>query len=249
MFSGEKFLIIFVTLMIIGAGVYVGAIKLKEDILPSNSPVPSSSPLQFINHDPATVLGSDTGLSNLTQGLNFNLNQIQNNTTQELPYSKNKKVTNPAWLNKSLKPEYLANKKAVIQTAKGTIQFEIYPEASISATNFIMLASNGFYDGLTFHRVEKGFVIQGGDPDGNGTGGPGYQFPDEPVTKDYYRGIVAYANAGPNTNGSQFFIMLEDHLNLPKRYVIFGKVFSGMEVVEKITPGDIMQKVFIQNLN
>jgi len=145
-----------------------------------------------------------------------------------------------------LKKEDLENKKAIIQTNKGIIELEIYPEASMAASNFIILASNGFYNGLTFHRVVPGFVIQGGDPDGNGTGGPGYQFADEIVTRDYLKGIMAMANSGPDTNGSQFFIMLEDNLTLPKNYTIFGKVLVGQEVVDKIRVGDVMQKVTIQ---
>lgn len=143
-----------------------------------------------------------------------------------------------------LPAEQLQSKKAVIETAKGKIEFEIYPDASKAASNFIFLAKDGFYNGLTFHRVEKGFVIQGGDPKGDGTGGPGYNFEDEPVTKSYDKGIVAMANAGPNTNGSQFFIMLADR-DLPPQYTIFGKVISGMDVVEQIQVGDVMEKVFI----
>jgi peptidyl-prolyl cis-trans isomerase B (cyclophilin B) len=139
----------------------------------------------------------------------------------------------------------LQNKKAVIKTAKGNIEFEIYPEASKAASNFIFLAKDSFYNGLTFHRVESGFVIQGGDPVGNGTGGPGYRFEDEPVTLNYDKGIVAMANAGPDTNGSQFFIMLENNPTLPKNYTIFGKVISGQEVVDQIARGDVMQEVII----
>lgn len=142
----------------------------------------------------------------------------------------------------------LKNKKAVIQTNKGTIEFEIYPEASQAATNFTVLTNDGFYDGLTFHRVVPGFVIQGGDPLGNGTGGPGYRFNDEPVTKKYTKGIVAMANSGPNTNGSQFFIMLDDNPDLPTKYTIFGKVIKGGDVVSKIAVGDIMEKVSIAPL-
>lgn len=141
----------------------------------------------------------------------------------------------------------LKGKKAVIKTAKGNIEFEIYPEATKAASNFIHLTKDGFYNGLTFHRVEPGFVIQGGDPNGNGTGGPGYKFEDEPVSKNYDKGIVAMANAGPNTNGSQFFIMLKD-TPLPKNYTIFGKVVKGQEVVDKIAVGDVMQTVSIDNL-
>ncbi|EKD91478.1 MAG: hypothetical protein ACD_30C00005G0046 [uncultured bacterium] len=140
------------------------------------------------------------------------------------------------------------NKKAVIQTKKGTIEFEIYPEATKAASNFIKLTNDGFYDGITFHRVEPGFVIQGGDPEGTGRGGPGYKFEDEPVTKKYIKGIVAMANAGPDTNGSQFFIMLEDKLDLPPKYTIFGKVIKGQEVVSAIRVGDVMEKVTIENL-
>lgn len=142
----------------------------------------------------------------------------------------------------------LKNKKAVIETNKGTIEFEIYPEASQAATNFIFLANDGFYNDLTFHRVVPGFVIQGGDPLGNGTGGPGYRFNDEPVKKKYDKGIVAMANAGPNTNGSQFFIMLENNPDLPAQYTIFGKVLKGQDVVDQIAVGDIMSKVSIAPL-
>lgn len=143
----------------------------------------------------------------------------------------------------------LKDKKVVIQTNKGIIEFEIYPEASKAASNFIFLAKEGFYDGLTFHRVEPGFVIQGGDPLGNGTGGPGYKFEDEPVTRQYDQGIVAMANSGPNTNGSQFFIMLEDNPGLPPKYTIFGKVIAGIEVVKSIKKGDLMGRVKIEQIN
>ena len=141
----------------------------------------------------------------------------------------------------------LHNKKAVIQTTKGKIEFEIFPDTAKAASNFIFLTKDNFYDGLIFHRVVPGFVIQGGDPRGDGTGGPGYQFGDEPVTRKYDRGIVAMANSGPNTNGSQFFIMLEDNPSLPPSYTIFGKVVAGQEVVDKIAVRDVMEKVTIEN--
>lgn len=148
----------------------------------------------------------------------------------------------------NLAPEELRQKQAVIETDKGTISFEIYPEATKAASNFIFLARDGFYDHLTFHRVEPGFVIQGGDPIGNGSGGPGYQFDDEPVTRQYLKGTVAMANSGPNTNGSQFFIMLADNPGLPPKYTIFGKVIAGQDVVDKIQAGDVMKKVTISSL-
>ncbi len=142
-------------------------------------------------------------------------------------------------------PEQLQNKQITIKTSKGDIVFDVYPEATKAASNFIFLTQDHFYDGLTFHRVVPGFVIQGGDPSGNGTGGPGYKFEDEPVSRKYDKGIVAMANSGPNTNGSQFFIMLDNHPELPPNYTIFGKVASGQEVVDQIKVGDIMQKVFV----
>lgn len=147
-----------------------------------------------------------------------------------------------------LAPEELQNKKADIVTDKGTISFEIYPEATKAASNFILLASDGFYDNLIFHRVVPGFVIQGGDPTGTGAGGPGYKFDDEPVTKQYLQGIVAMANSGPNTNGSQFFIMLANNPDLPPKYTIFGEVIAGQDVVNNIQVGDVMKRVSISPL-
>ncbi len=127
-----------------------------------------------------------------------------------------------------------------LETTKGTIVFETYnADAPKAAANFITLANKGFYNGVIFHRVIEGFMIQGGDPTGTGRGGPGYSFEDElnPNTDSYkagyVRGTVAMANAGPNTNGSQFFIMHKDN-PLPHAYTIFGKVISGMEVVDAI---------------
>jgi cyclophilin family peptidyl-prolyl cis-trans isomerase len=140
----------------------------------------------------------------------------------------------------------LEKKSAEIVTNKGTIDIQFFwDEGPLAESNFIFLAQQGFYNGLTFHRREEGFVIQGGDPLGNGKGGPGYSFKDEPVTRKYTRGIVAMANSGPNTNGSQFFIMLADN-NLPPSYTIFGQVTTGMDVVDKIQVGDVMQSVTIK---
>lgn len=127
-----------------------------------------------------------------------------------------------------------------VKTNFGEIQFETYDaDAPKTVANFIALANKGFYDNLIFHRVIKGFMIQGGDPTGTGMGGPGYKFEDELNSQaesykaGYQKGVVAMANAGPNTNGSQFFIMLENY-PLPNNYTIFGKVVKGQEVVDKI---------------
>jgi cyclophilin family peptidyl-prolyl cis-trans isomerase len=129
-----------------------------------------------------------------------------------------------------------ANKQyiATFKTSQGDIVVALAAkETPITVNNFVFLAKEKFYDGTIFHRVIKGFMIQGGDPEGTGMGGPGYAFADEPFTGEYTRGTLAMANAGPNTNGSQFFIMHKDN-PLPPNYVIFGHVVSGLEVVDKI---------------
>lgn len=137
--------------------------------------------------------------------------------------------------------------KVLIKTNKGDIKLELNPaEAPITVNNFVALARDGFYDSVVFHRVEPGFVIQGGDPTGSGRGGPGYRFQDEKVKRPYRKGTVAMANAGPNTNGSQFFICLADQPNLPPNYTIFGDTVSGMDVVSSIRVGDVMQSVTVE---
>ncbi|GBD11193.1 putative peptidyl-prolyl cis-trans isomerase [bacterium HR23] len=124
--------------------------------------------------------------------------------------------------------------QAVLVTTEGDIVIDLFPkEAPKTVNNFVFLARQGFYDGVKFHRIIKGFMVQTGDPTGTGMGGPGYTFEDEPVRRDYTPGIVAMANAGPNTNGSQFFIM-HGSAPLPKAYTIFGQVAQGMEVVDRI---------------
>ena len=124
--------------------------------------------------------------------------------------------------------------KAVLSTTEGVITINLYADVTpIAVNNFVYLSRKDFYNKTIFHRVIKGFMIQGGDPRGDGSGGPGYKFNDEPIEGEYKRGIVAMANSGPNTNGSQFFIMHQDN-PLPKNYVIFGQVIEGMETVDKI---------------
>ncbi len=130
---------------------------------------------------------------------------------------------------------------AGINTNRGLIVLELDPQlAPNTVNNFVFLAQHHFYDGLTFHRVVPSFIIQTGDPKGNGTGGPGYKFKDEPVKSNYTAGCVAMANSGPNTNGSQFFICTaDDRTTLQKVYNLFGHVVSGLNVAQKIQgPGD-----------
>ena len=123
---------------------------------------------------------------------------------------------------------------AILKTSEGDITIDLFESKTPkTVNNFVSLARKGFYDGTTFHRVIKDFMIQGGDPKGDGTGGPGYKFDDESFDGEYTLGIVAMANSGPNTNGSQFFIMHADS-PLPKDYVIFGEVTDGMDVVDAI---------------
>lgn len=122
---------------------------------------------------------------------------------------------------------------AIIHTTVGDITIALSKDTPVTTNNFVFLSREKFYDGVIFHRVIPGFMIQGGDPTGTGMGDPGYKFADEKFTGEYKRGTVAMANSGPNTNGSQFFIMHADYA-LPPNYVIFGTTTSGLETVDKI---------------
>ncbi|MBI3000765.1 MAG: peptidylprolyl isomerase [Deltaproteobacteria bacterium] len=139
---------------------------------------------------------------------------------------------------------------ATIEIGNGIIELELYPQhAPKTVNNFVFLARQGFYDGGTFHRVIRDFMIQGGDPTGTGRGGPGYTFEDEvagnPLTHE--RGVISMANAGPNTNGSQFFIthLPQPHLN--GKHTVFGKVIKGQDVVDATRQGDRMERVKISD--
>jgi peptidyl-prolyl cis-trans isomerase B (cyclophilin B) len=136
---------------------------------------------------------------------------------------------------------------ATIATDRGDIVIALDPgRAPKSVNNFVFLAREGFYDGLTFHRIVDDFVIQGGCPEGTGRGDAGYKFDDEPVQGEYEPGAVAMANSGPNTNGSQFFICtVDDRHKLTKSYNLFGQVVNGMDVVGKIRQNDVMRSVTV----
>lgn len=136
-------------------------------------------------------------------------------------------------------------------TDRGVIEIELYPEyAPFTVNNFVFLTRAGFYDGITFHRVINNFMIQGGDPTGSGMGGPGYKFQDEfknnPLKHE--TGVLSMANAGPNTNGSQFFITHSPQPHLNGRHTVFGKVTKGMEVVNAIRQGDKMVTVSVSEV-
>ncbi|NNF59073.1 MAG: peptidylprolyl isomerase [Rhodothermaceae bacterium] len=138
--------------------------------------------------------------------------------------------------------------RATITTNRGDIVLDLDPSAAPNTVNnFVVLARDGFYDGVTFHRVIPNFMIQGGDPTGTGSGGPGYRFADEfegnPLRHE--RGVISMANAGPGTNGSQFFITHGPQPHLDNRHTVFGRVAEGMDVVDAVQQGDVMESVTI----
>ncbi len=138
--------------------------------------------------------------------------------------------------------------KVSIETSRGTIELELFPEhAPKTVNNFLFLAGEGFYDGVSFHRVIPDFMIQGGDPTGSGMGGPGYRFEDEfdgnPLTHE--TGTLSMANAGPGTNGSQFFITHGPTPHLDGRHTVFGKVVNGQDIVDAVEQGDTMNSITV----
>ena len=137
---------------------------------------------------------------------------------------------------------------ATFDTDRGTVRAELFPEkAPLTVANFVNLARRGFYDGLNFHRVIPDFMIQGGCPQGTGTGGPGYKFEDETNNGvKHERGVLSMANAGPNTNGSQFFITHIKTDWLDGKHTVFGKVVEGLEAVDAVKQGDAIKSVKIE---
>ena len=136
---------------------------------------------------------------------------------------------------------------ATIETEKGNLVLELFAtDVPITVNNFVFLARDGFYDGLTFHRVVPGFVVQGGCPVGDGTGGPGYRFDDEITEHTHVAGALSMANSGPNTNGSQFFITYTPQHHLDGLHSVFGQLVDGMDVMETIEQGDVMIRITIE---
>lgn len=159
-------------------------------------------------------------------------------------------MTSKQW---NTRPEMQINRDknylVTMETNRGTIKLELYPKyAPQTVNNFVFLAGEGFYDDVKFHRVISDFMIQGGDPTGTGSGGPGYRFADElknnPLKHETY--IISMANAGPNTNGSQFFITYSPQPHLDGKHTVFGKIVSGQDVVDAIRKGDKMVSVSAQ---
>ena len=136
-----------------------------------------------------------------------------------------------------------------MDTTKGKVKIQLEPaKAPKTVNNFVFLAKEGFYDGILFHRVIAGFMAQGGDPTGTGSGGPGYKFEDEFSDLTHQTGSLSMANAGPNTNGSQFFIVYEPQPHLNRKHSVFGKVIEGMDVARKLVNGDKMIKVTVEEV-
>ena len=151
------------------------------------------------------------------------------------PASKPKTYSAPPPMTIDTSKQYTAT----IETEKGKIVLELFArDVPITVNNFVFLAREGFYDGSTFHRVIPGFMAQGGDPTGTGRGGPGYKFADEFTEHKHAAGTLSMANAGPNTNGSQFFITYTPQHPLDGKHTVFGQVIKGMDVLEKLTPRD-----------
>lgn len=138
-----------------------------------------------------------------------------------------------------------------METTKGLIELELYPQyAPRTVNNFVFLSQQGYYDGVRFHRVIDNFVIQGGDPTGTGAGGPGYKFADEVYDNPlkHETNVISMANAGPNTNGSQFFITHSAQPHLDGKHTVFGKVVGGSDVVDAIREGDKMETVVVSEV-
>jgi len=223
-----------VILIVIGLVIFFTSSEQGDLGIPGKSASPTPADVSTLDLRTPESKSVENSLSEMdSQGSQQNMNQGSAAT------SKNNKY-------KSAPPMTISSAKkytATIVTNKGEMTVELFAQdAPKTVNNFVFLANDQFYDGLIFHRIIKGFMIQGGDPTGTGTGSPGYKFEDEKVTKKYAKGILAMANSGPNTNGSQFFIMHTDYA-LPPNYTIFGQVTEGLEIIDAIAttptgPGD-----------
>jgi cyclophilin family peptidyl-prolyl cis-trans isomerase len=223
-------IIIIIILLILGITFFIVN---KNSI--TEKPNESSSPLTTIG-DSAPVESSLNSLAEAERQKQLNqANNVQNSPQENKMQASGKNYNSPPAMSIDKNKTYTAEMK----TTEGTMKLELdVKNTPITSNNFIFLAKDGFYDNTIFHRVIKDFMIQGGDPLGTGAGGPGYNFNDEPVVGEYVRGTLAMANAGPNTNGSQFFIM-HNNKSLPKDYVIFGKVIEGLEILDKIATSQV----------
>ncbi len=183
-----------------------------------------------------TVQGSGNN-----QAADKTVGNVPSPTSQVMPNAKKQYAAYPAMVIDQNK-QYIA----IIETNKGKLTLELFAkDVPKTVNNFVFLARDGFYDGVTFHRVIPGFMAQGGDPTGTGMGGPGYKFNNEITSHTHVAGAMSMANDGPNTNGSQFFICYTDQPRLDGDYSVFGQLTEGMDVLKKLVNGDVMQKVTI----
>ncbi len=175
-------------------------------------------------------------------GQDLDKKSTSQSTTESTTSSKPKTYSAPSPMN------IFANKKytAIMETSKGNMVLELFAkDVPRTVNNFVFLAREGFYDNTIFHRVIAGFMAQGGDPTGTGTGGPGYKFADEFTSHTHVTGTLSMANAGPNTNGSQFFICFAPQPHLNGKHTVFGQLIEGMDVLNKIVQGDKLIRVTI----
>lgn len=227
----KKFLSVIIAIAVIGLGAYALSSNKDVDLAANiaNSTDSTSSASNYYGDETSNTTGQPTGTASTSTISSTSTPPVATSSAPISSTNNNAKKMNTVQ----------------IETSKGTIVIETFnTDAPKTTANFIKLANEGFYNGIIFHRVIDGFMIQGGDPTGTGTGGPGYKFEDElnpntPSAKTgYAKGTVAMANSGPNTNGSQFFIMLADYnqpgQTLPHNYTIFGKVVKGQDVVDAI---------------
>lgn len=208
------------------------------------TPVAQTTALNLQTEPPVTNTPTNTNQTNPTEHTTTESTIINDQTKPEVMGKQTKLYNAPPKMQ--IDPQKIYT--AVIETSKGNMTIEMDPsETPNTVNNFVFLAKEGFYDNTIFHRIISGFMIQGGDPNGDGTGGPGYKFDDEPITKPYTRGTIAMANSGPNTNGSQFFIMHKDY-QLPPNYVIFGQINpqdkQSMDTLDAIAATPVTQNMF-----
>jgi len=164
-------------------------------------------------------------------------------TTPPTPAPKPKTYSAPPPMTIDTDRQYIAT----IETEKGNLGLELFAsDVPMTVNNFVFLASDGFYDGTTFHRVIPGFMAQGGDPTGTGTGNPGYFFPDEFTEHKHVTGTLSMANSDPDTNGCQFFITYAPKPHLDGKHSVFGQLIEGMDVLEKLENGDVIKEIVIE---
>ncbi len=236
--NNQDLVVVVLFFVLIGAIIYAAIsknTKPKENSVPAPTPSEKATVIETLQENTDTV-NPTLPENNTTESKNSLSELVKQNMT-----------TNDKLLTKKPEKSYLATEKtytATLNTTAGTIKLKLFADkVPNTVNNFVYLSQIGFYNNTIFHRTIKSFMIQGGDPKGDGTGGPAYRFEDEKFEGEYKRGILAMANAGPNTNGSQFFIMHADYA-LEKKYVIFGEVVEGLDIVDKIAAADALPNAY-----